>query len=60
MFSHEAKDHRIGSKLARKFLDTKTEIEYNDRLPSLGGFIGLLHWITPARRTSEILIDYKL
>lgn len=61
IFSREARDRHIGSKLARKFLDTKSEIEKDERLPRLGGFIGLLHWIIPTKKTTqEIQIDYKL
>jgi hypothetical protein len=42
-------------------LDTKSEIEKDERLPRLGGFIGLLHWIIPTKKTTqEIQIDYKL
>ena len=58
MFSREARDHRIGSKLARKILDTKSEIARDNRLPRLGGFVGLLHWITPTKKTKGIHIDF--
>jgi len=53
MFSRDAKDHRIGSKLARKILDSKSEIERDSRLPRLGGFVGLFHWIFPTKKTLE-------